>query len=120
MNLLAINLANDIVTGKRSVEEARAFYAETAMAFMKGQLDPYVEGSCSRCPKEAWATPISRRWESRGCRRPSGMEAGTSTDLAPSVQIGDQGHGESAVQRNCSRAGRAGGDRGAVGTHEGA
>ena len=44
MNLLAINLANDIVTGKRSVEEARQFYAETAMAFKNGQSDPYVEG----------------------------------------------------------------------------
>ncbi len=39
MNLLAINLANDVVTGKRSVEEARAFYAETMMAFMNGQSD---------------------------------------------------------------------------------
>ncbi len=44
MNFLAINLANDIVTGKRSVEEARMFYAETAMAFKDGQSDPYVEG----------------------------------------------------------------------------
>ena len=33
-NFLAINLANDIVTGKKSVEEARKFYAE-AMREMK-------------------------------------------------------------------------------------
>ncbi|MCA1579652.1 MAG: hypothetical protein LC794_20080 [Acidobacteria bacterium] len=33
-NFLAINLANDVVTGKRSVEEARKFYAE-AMREMK-------------------------------------------------------------------------------------
>jgi hypothetical protein len=44
MNLLAINLANDIVTGARTVDEARQFYAETAMAFKNGQSDPYVEG----------------------------------------------------------------------------
>jgi hypothetical protein len=33
-NFLAINLANDVVTGKRSVEQARKFYAE-AMREMK-------------------------------------------------------------------------------------
>ncbi len=44
MNFLAINLANDVATGERTVEEARQFYAETAMAFMDGQSDPYVEG----------------------------------------------------------------------------
>ena len=29
LDFLALNLANDIVTGKKSVEEARKFYAET-------------------------------------------------------------------------------------------
>jgi hypothetical protein len=43
MNFLALNLAHDIVTGKRSVEAARAFYAKTAMAFMKGQKHPYTK-----------------------------------------------------------------------------
>ncbi len=44
MNSLAINLANDVATGERTVEDARQFYVETAMAFMDGQSDPYVEG----------------------------------------------------------------------------
>ena len=43
-NFLAINLANDVATGQRTVEEARTFYAETMMAFKNGQSDPYVEG----------------------------------------------------------------------------
>ncbi len=43
MNFLALNLAHDVATGKKSVEEARAFYAKTAMAFMKGQKDPYTQ-----------------------------------------------------------------------------
>ncbi len=43
MNLLALNLANDIITGKKSVDEARDFYAKTAMAFMKGQKDAYTQ-----------------------------------------------------------------------------
>ncbi|CAA9545150.1 MAG: hypothetical protein AVDCRST_MAG33-379 [uncultured Thermomicrobiales bacterium] len=44
MNFLAINLANDVATGARTADEARQFYAETAMAFMEGMSDPYVEG----------------------------------------------------------------------------
>ncbi len=44
MNFLALNLANDVATGKRSVEDARAFYGKTAKAFMEGKQDPYVQG----------------------------------------------------------------------------
>lgn len=44
MNYLALNLAHDISQGKRSVEEARTFYAETAVAFMKGKKPPYTQG----------------------------------------------------------------------------
>lgn len=43
MNFLALNLAHDIVTGKRTVEDARRFYTETAMAFKMGQKPPYTE-----------------------------------------------------------------------------
>ena len=42
-NFLALNLANDIVTGKRSVEEARKFYAETIKALMAGQKPAYTQ-----------------------------------------------------------------------------
>ncbi len=51
MNFLALNLANDIVTGKRSVADARKFYAETAMAFMKGQMSPYTQSLQFQMPK---------------------------------------------------------------------
>jgi hypothetical protein len=44
-NFLAINLANDIVTGRRSVDDARKFYADTMMAFMKeNKKNEYLEG----------------------------------------------------------------------------
>lgn len=43
-NFLAINLANDIVTGKRTVEEARMFYAQTMKSVMNGEKPPYVSG----------------------------------------------------------------------------
>jgi hypothetical protein len=44
MNFLSLNLANDIVTGRRTVEQARRFYAETAMAFMRGEKPAYTQG----------------------------------------------------------------------------
>jgi hypothetical protein len=42
-NILALNLANDIVTGKRSVEEARKTYGEQMVAFASGKPAPLVE-----------------------------------------------------------------------------
>lgn len=45
MNFLALNLAHDILTGKRTVDDARQYYANTAAAFEAGQLDnPYLKG----------------------------------------------------------------------------
>ncbi len=57
MNFLALNLANDIVTGKRSVENARSFYAKTAMAFKAGKKDPYTEKLQFSVPKGGTADP---------------------------------------------------------------
>jgi hypothetical protein len=44
MNFLALNLAHDIITGARSVEDARQSYADTAVAFMMNRPAPYTEG----------------------------------------------------------------------------
>jgi hypothetical protein len=45
MNYLALNLAHDIATGARTVEDARTFYAKTAMEFKQGnRSSPYVTG----------------------------------------------------------------------------
>jgi hypothetical protein len=43
MNFLAINLAHDIVTGEKSVDEARQDYAITAMKAMMGGSPDYTE-----------------------------------------------------------------------------
>ena len=41
-NILALNLAHDIITGRRSVEDARAFYARVVkIEKMKKELHPY-------------------------------------------------------------------------------
>lgn len=42
-NFLAINLANDVATGRRTVEDARAYYARAMKTFMETQrMDPYM------------------------------------------------------------------------------
>src|SRR5919106_1419851 len=44
-NFLAINLAHEIATGKRSVDEARRFYAESIQTMMKtGKPNEYLQG----------------------------------------------------------------------------
>lgn len=44
MNFLALSLANEIVTGSRSVQSARDEYGRQAMAFMNGQPAPHTTG----------------------------------------------------------------------------
>jgi hypothetical protein len=43
-NFLALNLANEIATGKRSVEEARKFYGEQIVSLAKGKPTSYTKG----------------------------------------------------------------------------
>lgn len=43
MNFLALNLAHDSVTGRRTVEEACNLYAEEAVAFTMSRPAPYTE-----------------------------------------------------------------------------
>jgi hypothetical protein len=42
-NYLALNLANEIATGKRSAEDARAFYRKTIGLSESGKSSPYME-----------------------------------------------------------------------------
>ena len=42
-NILALNLANDIVTGKKTVAQARQAYGDTIKAMMKGDHPAYME-----------------------------------------------------------------------------
>ncbi len=43
-NFLTLNLMHEIVTGERSVDDARAFYSETLSAYCLGEPAPYCEG----------------------------------------------------------------------------
>lgn len=56
-NILAINVANDIVTGKKNVEEARQFYTETMTAFASGQKPEYMQKLMFDIPKGNTADP---------------------------------------------------------------
>jgi hypothetical protein len=44
MNFAVLNIAHDIVTGSKSVEEARDQLAKVAMAFKQGTKDPITQG----------------------------------------------------------------------------
>jgi hypothetical protein len=43
-NFLALNLADEIVRGRRTVDEARAEYGRQIMAFKAGRPSPYTSG----------------------------------------------------------------------------
>jgi hypothetical protein len=54
-NFLALNLAHDILTGERTVDEARTFYADTMQAVMGGgepQNPEYIQGFTFDVPQE--------------------------------------------------------------------
>jgi hypothetical protein len=59
MNFLALNLANDVASGKKTVEEARAYYARAAKEFMQGKMDPYTKQLQFQISKVNTADPDS-------------------------------------------------------------
>jgi hypothetical protein len=44
LNFLAINLAHDVITGARTIEDARMFYGQQAMLFKQGGTSDYLSG----------------------------------------------------------------------------
>lgn len=42
-NILALNLANDIVTDKRTVEDAKKFYGDAIMQMLQGEMPAYMK-----------------------------------------------------------------------------
>ncbi|HET6245181.1 MAG: hypothetical protein H0V01_06405 [Bacteroidetes bacterium] len=52
-NYLALNLANDVAQGKRSVEDARSFYAKTIVSLMKGEKSDYTQKLMFQTKKNA-------------------------------------------------------------------
>ncbi len=57
-NFLAINLAHDVATGRRGVEQARSYYASAMKRFMSSkQMDPYMQRIQFDMPRQATGDP---------------------------------------------------------------
>ncbi len=56
-NFLTINLMHEIVTGARTVDDARAFYSETLSAYCLGERAPHCEGFLFELPKRSPGDP---------------------------------------------------------------
>lgn len=58
-NYLALNLAHDVAAGKRSIDNARGFFASTARLWSSGKSSPYMEHLLftpyRRAPQENWS-----------------------------------------------------------------
>ncbi|MGI8616092.1 MAG: hypothetical protein ACR2L4_04825 [Actinomycetota bacterium] len=57
MNFLALNLADEVVRGATSVDDARRTYTEQAMAAMMGKPAPYTEGLRFDVPRGGTGDP---------------------------------------------------------------
>jgi hypothetical protein len=51
MNFLAMNLAVEIVEGKRTAKDARRFYADVAKRYKQGDEDPYTQDFTFTVPR---------------------------------------------------------------------
>ncbi len=60
MNYLSLNLADEIVHGKRTVEEARDFYTKTARLSAAGKSSPYLNGFIFDVHNDVSPNPWSR------------------------------------------------------------
>ena len=56
-NLLALNLADEIVAGKRSVAQAREFFAKTSRLAASGKSSPYLDGLRFDVDNNRYMTP---------------------------------------------------------------
>ena len=59
MNFLALNLAHDIITGNKSVKEARDAYAETVKQVMKGEKPEYTMKLAFQPQRQAGDTDVA-------------------------------------------------------------
>lgn len=57
MNFVAVNLANDIVTGKRTVEDARSEYTRLYQAYQNGEKPPYTQAFQFELPRRDTKDP---------------------------------------------------------------
>lgn len=56
-NMLTLNLMHDLVTGDRTVDEARSFYSESIAAYVLGRPAPYCEAFQFELPRGGTEDP---------------------------------------------------------------
>ena len=87
-NLLALNLANEIITGKRDVESARRFFADTAATSVSGKSSDYTSKlmfspkSDTADPGQSMSPSGSSSQGSQGTQNPNSLP---STNQGPST-----------------------------------
>lgn len=79
MNYLALNLADDIAKGQRSVQGARVFYQKVKMLERAGKSSPYLDGFIFTMDKSAPDSKSSSESDK------SSSESGTGTGTEPAT-----------------------------------
>lgn len=78
-NFLTLNLMHEIVIGKRSVDDARKFYAESLAAYAMGRSAPYAEGFLFPLPAGGTADPDESMMAGAAARQLAGKIKDTLT-----------------------------------------
>jgi len=58
INYLALNLAEEIITEKRTVENARAVYRKVSQFYQAGRSSPYLSGFVFTSDNDRYASPV--------------------------------------------------------------
>jgi hypothetical protein len=91
-NFLALNLVNDIVTGKRSFRDARNYYAKAMKQKEQGVADPYLEKLVFEVASSGTADPDKPQEQVPGATPAKGASESGSMERAPKGGTADPGH----------------------------
>jgi len=88
MNILALNLAKEVVEDKKTVEEARRTFAETAQAWMQGERPPMTE-QLMFDPRNGDAASPDERWKSEEKSRSNDEAADSDASQSSEAATGE-------------------------------
>lgn len=105
-NFLTLNLMHEIVTGKRNVDEARAFYAEAMAAYAMGRPSPYAERFLFEVPEGGTADPDHAMMAGAAARQMAGKMKDVLTGDTETQAPGGQSATGAAADEDVARANR--------------
>jgi len=88
MNYLALNLADDIVKGQRSVQGARVFYQKVKMLERAGKSSPYLDGLIFTVSTPAMDDSGKKTDSDKGTSTESGMGTESDKSVMPPAEEG--------------------------------